>query len=538
MRNKMLKFFSCVAVLATLAGVQLFAAGPPLKKFDVMEFGAAGNGQAKETRAIQQAVDAAHAAGGGTVYFPPGRYLSGTVILKSYVTLYLETGAALLGSTDSLDFPHFRPKFRSFTDGYVSQSLIYAEDQEEIGIAGGGTIDGQGQAFQWKKYGNRPDVIRMVTCRHVTIQDVHLRNSPMWMQHYLGCEFVTIRGLNVINHSTYNNDMIDIDCCRNVTISDCYGNTDDDALTFKSTADHPTENVTVTNCVLGSGCNAIKMGTESNGGFKNISITNCVIDSWIGKKGFYALPKGIGGVVLEIVDGGTMENVTISNISIKNVMVPLFLRLANRARKFKPEMETPGKGTYRNVTISNIIATGVDLYGCSITGMPDNPIKGVSLSNLRFEFPGGGTEKHFSRPVPEKEKDYPEAIMFDELPSWGFYVRHAEGIRFNGLDLVLKGGDVRPALIFEDVRDLSIDGFRETRIGKGLAPTVILRDVSDAMLRGCRPDAGSPAFLGLEGRISDVSVMNNDLSRVPEPLRIPEEMDRSAVFLSGNRTGK
>ncbi|RLB13008.1 MAG: glycoside hydrolase, partial [Deltaproteobacteria bacterium] len=343
--------------------------------FNVRDYGAAGDGETKDTEAIQRAIDAAHQAGGGRVYFPAGRYLSGTIFLKSLVTLDLEAGATLLGSTDTADFPKIVPKFRSYTDNYVSQSLIYAEDRHDIAITGKGTIDGQGQAFQWKKYGNRPYVIRFVSCKHVLVEGIKMRNSPMWMQHYLGCEFVTVRGIHVYNHSTYNNDMIDIDCCRNVLISDCYGNSDDDAMTLKSTADRPTENVTITNCVLGSGCNAIKMGTESNGGFKNISITNCVIDSWYGKKGFYALPKGISGIALEIVDGGTMENITISNISIKNVHVPLFLRLGNRARPFKKGMEKPGMGAFRNVVINNIVAAGVEKIGCSITGLPGYPIR-------------------------------------------------------------------------------------------------------------------------------------------------------------------
>lgn len=502
---------------------------------NVRKFGAAGDGATKDTEAIQRAVDAAHAGGAGTVYFPPGQYLSGTIFLKSNVTLHLEHGATLLGSTDSLDYPRIRPKFRSYTDSYVSQSLLFAEDQEHIAITGRGTIDGQGQSFQWKEYGSRPNVIRFVTCRHVHVEGIRLQNSPLWMQHYLGCEHVTIRGIHVHNHSTWNNDMIDIDCCRNVIISDCYGNSDDDALTFKSTADHPTENVTVTNCVLGSGCNAIKMGTESNGGFKNISITNCVIDSYYGKKGFYGLPKGIGGVVLEIVDGGTLENVTISNIAIKNVMVPLFLRFANRARPFKEDMEKPGIGTFRNVVISDIIASGVDSLGCSITGLPGHMLTGVTLSNLRFTFPGGGTLEDYNRPVPELEAEYPEAWMFGALPAWGLYCRHVEGIRLENIDFVLEGPDARPALVFDDVRGLDIDGFSERRPDRAVSPVIEFRGVSDALARGCRPARGAPSFLRLVGNNSRVSLVGNDLSGVRKAVDTAPGADGSVVFLSGNR---
>jgi len=506
--------------------------------YNVRELGAAGDGVSKDTPAIQKAVDLAHADSGGTVYFPPGTYLSGTIILKSNVTLEPSAGATLLGSPDTLDYPRIHPGFRSYTDGYVSQSLIFAEGQHHLGLTGNGTIHGNGQKFQWSEYGSRPDVIRMVSCKHIRVEGITLTSSPLWMQHYLNCEFLSVRGINVYNHSTYNNDMIDVDCCRNVTISDCYGNSDDDALTLKSTADTPTENVTVTNCVLGSGCNAIKMGTESNGGFKNISISNCVIDSYYGRKGFYALPKGIGGIVLEIVDGGTLENVTISNITVKNVMVPLFLRFGNRARPFKEGMAKPGIGTFRNVEVSNIIASGVEAYGCSVTGMPGHPLSGITLSNLRFTFPGGGTKENYARPVPELEADYPEAIMFDSLPAWGLYVRHAEGLRLENLDFVLEKADARPALVLEDVKGLDLDGFSERRPDRPVLPTVEFRGVREALLRGCRPADGAPAFLRLVGPNERISLMASDLSGVGKAVEAAAGADLKAVFEAGNRGGK
>ncbi len=520
-----------LAIPAWLAAAQ----APGLSAYNVRDHGARGDGRAKDTRAIQQAVEAAHAAGGGQVYFPPGTYLSGTVFLKSGVTLHLESGATLLGSPDSTDYPHLRSGFRSYTDRYVDQALLWAEDQERIGLAGRGTIDGNGQAFQWKDYGGRPDVIRFINCRHILVEDLRLQNSALWMQHYLGCEFVTIRGIHVWNHSTWNNDMIDIDCCRNVIISDCYGHSDDDALTLKSTADRPTENVTITNCVLGSGCNAIKMGTESNGGFRNISITNCVIDSWLGKKGYYGLPKGIGGVVLEIVDGGTLENVTISNISMKNVMVPLFLRFGNRARPFKEGMAKPGIGAYRNVVISNITARDADLTGCSITGLPGHPLRGVTLSNLRLSFPGGGTREDFLRPVEELEDQYPEAFMFGTLPAYAFYCRHVDGLRIENLDLELEGEDGRPALVFDDVENLELDGLSERRPGASAAPLLVLKDVRGAGLRACRPLSATPVFMLLQGAVREVSVIGNDLRRAARLLQCEGGADSSAVFSSGNR---
>jgi hypothetical protein len=516
------------------------AAGPgPMPVYNIKDYGAVGDGRVKNTGAIQQAVDEANEAGGGRVYFPPGDYISGTIILKSGVTLYLETGATLLGSTDTLDYPSIRPAFRSFTDGYVSQSLIFAEKQNDIGIAGRGTINGQGEHFQWKEYGNRPDVIRFVSCKYVNVQDVRLRNSAMWMQHYLNCEFVTVRGIHVSNHSTYNNDMIDIDCCRNVTISDCYGNSDDDALTLKSTADHPTENVTVTNCVLGSGCNAIKMGTESNGGFKNISITNCTIDSRLDDKGFYGLgERGSAGIALEIVDGGTLENITISNITIKNVNSPLFLRLGNRARPFIPGGKKPGVGTWRNVVISNIIATELGDYGCSILGIPDKSIENVTLSNIRMRFPGGGTSEHASTALPEKIDSYPDAWQFGTLPAWGFFCRHVDGLRMENIDIELETEDARPAMVFDDVANLDLDGLSERRAVVSDAPTVVLRDVRDAGIRACRPLSETPVFMLLQGTVKRISAIGNEIPRAGKLFATQDGADSEEVFQASNRIGK
>ncbi len=463
--------------------------------YNIKTFGATGDGVTLETTAIQKAVDAAHQSGGGTVWFPPGKFLSGTILLKSNVTLHLERGATLLGSTDSTDYPHYWPEFKSYTDNYFSQALIYAEGQENIGITGYGTIDGQGENWQWKKYGNRPNVIRMVECKYINIENIRLRNSPMWMQHYLACDFLTVRGIHVWNHSTYNNDMIDIDGCRNVIISDCYGDSDDDAMTIKSTGPRATENVTISNCVLSSRSNAIKMGTESTGGFKNISISNCVVDSRHEGKGFYGYNRGISGISLEIVDGGTLENITISNITIRGVRAPLFLRLGNRARQYTPGAEKPGVGTFRNVVINNIVATDVDTFGCSVMGIPGYEIENVTISNVRISFPGGGTKEDAERLLPEQEDAYPDADRFGKLPAWGFFCRHVRGLRLSNINIEAEGADMRPALKFDDVHDLDLDGVSAEWTGQPGKTMVVLKDVKNALLRGLRPEDGTRAYL-------------------------------------------
>ena len=346
--------------------------------FSVTDYGALGDGKNKDTAAIQKAIDAANNASGGT----------GTIYLKSRVTLHIDFGATLLGSTDGDDYPANPCGFRSYTDQYVRQALLWGENLHDVAIIGRGTIDGQGAAFKDLPWLKRPYAIRLITCRNVLVEGLTLRNSAMWMQHYLACDFVTIRGINVYNHCNGNNDMIDIDCCRDVIVSDCFGDTDDDALTLKSTADRPCENIAITNCILSSHCNAIKMGTESNGGFKNIAITNCVIRPSNVREAYAGTPNGLAGIALEIVDGGVLDGVTISNLSIDGTTAPIFVRLGNRARPFKKNMPKPAMGALRNVVISNIVATGASKTGCSITGLPGHPVRNVTLSNIKLSSAG------------------------------------------------------------------------------------------------------------------------------------------------------
>ncbi|MHC4439085.1 MAG: glycoside hydrolase family 28 protein, partial [Planctomycetota bacterium] len=322
----------------------LLAAGPVFaaeEMYDVRDYGAKPDGKTLCTKSIQKTIDACSQSGGGTVYLPPGTFLSGTIYFKSGVTLRLAAGSTLLGSKSLKDYPPTVQAFRSYTDNYTDKSLIYGENVERIAIAGSGTIDGQGASFKGP-YKVRPYMIRFIQCRNVTVKDVTLRNSPMWVQHYLACDDVHITGITVRSLVNHNNDGINIDSCRRVIISDCNIESGDDAIVLKSTSARVCRDVAVSNCVLSSRCNALKMGTESNGGFKNIVMTGCSI-----------YDTRLAGVALEIVDGGTMNRVVVSNITMDKVGAPIFLRLGNRARPFKKDMDTPGIGFMRNITISN-----------------------------------------------------------------------------------------------------------------------------------------------------------------------------------------
>jgi polygalacturonase len=426
----------------------------------ISSYGAVAEGKMICTQAIQAAIDTAAAAGGGTVVVPSGTWRTGTLVLKSFVTLHLEPGSTLSGSTDLADYPEYIPSLRSYVDRQVSRSLIYSEDAEHIAITGSGTIDGNGGSFP-QGYGDhidkqRPYLIRIISCCDVRVENVHLRNSPMWMQHYMDCDRVQVRGISVYNHANYNNDGLDIDGCRDVTISDCQIDVDDDGLCLKSTFQRPAENITITNCIVRSHCTAIKFGTESNAGFRNITITNCTILSPNGTEAYFGYGEGRCGIALELVDGGCLENIVISTVIVDGVSIPLFMRLGNRARPYTNGLPPIGVGSFRNVVLSNIIATRAGKVGFAIAGLPGHCIENVTLRDLRIEFAGGGTAEDAARAIPECEAKYPEGDMFGILPAYGVYARHVRNLQMYNVQLLANTPDARPATVLDDVEEAKL----------------------------------------------------------------------------------
>jgi len=496
------------------------AAAAAGRAFSVIDHGARGDGKTLCTQAIQKAIDACAAAGGGTVSLPPGTYRSGTVFLKSRVTLHLEAGATLLGSTDLADYPPVVPKIPSRTNLYIHRSLIYAEDQHEIGIAGQGTIDGSGAAFQKdrKDIRKRPYNVRIVNCRDVRVEDVHMRDSGCWNQHYLACQRVLLRGLRVYNHTAYNGDGLDIDASSDVVVTQCFIDSDDDAVCLKSTFDRPCENVLISDCVISSHCNAIKAGTDSTGGFVNVTITNCSILSPRTSKPIYGRQRGSGGLALEIVDGGRMERITVSNLSIDGVEVPIFVRLGSRGYGWLPEgakrEKGPATGTIRDVSLANIVATRAGKTGCSLTGLPGHPLQNITLANVTIRTEGGGEQAWVSAVVPEHAEKYPEGTMFGNLPAYGLYCRHVQGLTLSDVRLHASQPDQRHALVLDDVEDADASGLKLSPAA-GAAALVRAVQTRNLLLRGSAPQAPGAAFLKIEGPASSgIGLVGNDLARV------------------------
>lgn len=527
--------------------------------YNIVDFGSVGDGKTLNTKTIQSAIDVCHKAGGGTIYFPAGRFLSGTLYIKSNITLLLDAGAVLLGSTNLDDYPQTIPDYRSNSDNYTERSLIYAEKAENIAIAGKGILDGQGELFTKEQlpFKNRPYMLRIIECKNITIRDVTLQNSPMWVQHYLACENVVIDGITVKSRrANQNNDGIDIDCCDKVRISNCFIDSEDDAICLKATSNRPCKNVTVTNCVITSHCCAFKCGTESNGGFQDITVTNCTI-----------YDTRNSGIALELVDGGEFNRISISNITMTNVNNPIFIRLGNRARpwlaksqhasssnvEFGQGLEKPGMGSMQNIIISNIQATGAGLFnerdplpihreshdpriGCTITGLPGYSVKNVTLENIRITFAGGGTIEDYKREIPENPEDTPTYQMLGITPAYGFYFRHVQNIRFRNIDLAFEKNDYRPAVVFDDVQDLTISDL-SAQVSKNTPALIDFNNVKNALIQGCKPDENTTNFLYVRGSESSrISVINNDLSTVQSICSTAKEINKKSVFIKYNRT--
>jgi polygalacturonase len=516
-------------IICILLVISFLAGAAPLV-FNILDYRAKGDGLTLNTKSIQAAIDACSKSGGGTVWFPAGRFVSGTIYLKSNVTLFLEAGAVLEGSKNLKDYPVTISKVRSYTDNYTNKSLIYGEGLENIAITGHGTLDGKGADFIASddlmkrdlsaSYKVRPFMIRIINCKDILVRDVTILNSAMWVQHYLLCEDVNIDGIKVNSRVNDNNDGIDIDGCQRVRISNCDIVSGDDAIVLKSTLDTPCKNVAITNCVLRSDCNAFKLGTESNGGFENIVFNNSTI-----------YDTRLAGITLQLVDGGTLERVTVSNITMNNVGTAIFIRLGNRARPYNDSLPKPGIGKLSHVIIDNILGTNIGRTGCSITGLPGYMTEEITLSNISLTFEGGGTEENANREIPELPLAYPEHDMFGTLPAYGFYLRHGRNIRFDNIDIGINKAEARPAIICDDIEALSMKGiFAGTDAN---APVIRFIGVKNAFIQSCIAPEGTGTFLQLKGSMSEhVSLIGNDLRDAKKPF---ESSNHSSVFLEGNR---
>ncbi|MGF7140352.1 rhamnogalacturonidase [Roseimarinus sediminis] len=447
-------------------------AGPGSTSFNVLDYGAIAGDEQTDHRAVNAAIDAAAAAGGGTVYFPAGEYLSFSIRLKSNVNLYLEAGAILLAANPAdfpdqgYDLPDYNVwgdslQYQDFGHSHWKNSLIWGIGLENVIIEGQGMIDGKGLV----KHGSRAPglgnkAIALKNCRNIAIRDITIFRGGHFGILPTAVDQFTIDNVKIDS----NRDGINIDCCRNVSISNCYVNTpNDDAIVLKSSYAlgyaRTTENVTITGCKVsgfdmgtfldgtyqttqtmapdkGGVTGRIKLGTESNGGFRNIAITNCTFTH-------------CRGLAIESVDGGIIENVVVSNLVMNDLVnSPFYIRLGSRMRG----PEGVPVGTLKGISISNVTITGVPpRYAALIMGIPGHPVCDVDFNNIKMKVQGGAPASQAQLEVPELETGYPDPRMYGDIPAWAFFVRHAENIDFNNVEAEFEEDDGRPAYVLDDV---------------------------------------------------------------------------------------
>ena len=442
---------------AVLTAAPAFAGG---RNIDIVKAGAREGLGKDNAPVIQKAIDRVSREGGGTVTVPAGDFLTGPLELKSGVELHLEMGARLLGIADKAAYE----KAHMVIDGKRSafSSLLYAYGQENIAVTGLGTVDGQGAdpAFQTKEDpGERPAIILFRDCKNVVIKDIRLENSAHWVQYYTGCEGVRVSGVKVYSHSNYNNDGIDIES-RDVVVTGCIFDCEDDAICLKGLSDRFCENVSVTNCVAASNCNAIKLGTASVYGYRNVTISDITVRRasednfrrWSTKlTGITAPVTVISGIALEVVDGGILENVCIRNIAMRDVQTPIFIRMARRSSK----SVFPEGSRMKGITISGVTAVSESMMSSSITGVPGLYPEDIYLSDIDITAPGGGTADMAAIVVPEAEDSYPENRKLGHvLPASGLYIRHANNVYLSNVRFHFREPDARPLIVTDDCRNI------------------------------------------------------------------------------------
>lgn len=432
------------------------------RTFNISDYGAVADTTILSTYAIQKAIDECSKSGGGRVVVPSGDFKTGSIQLKSNVHLYLEEGATLYGSTNIQDYTPITSSYVSLRTGIPTIQLIYADSVENVSITGSGTIDGRGKAFpklSWNDEGiTRPHLLRIIRGKDITVRGITLKNSGCWMQHYLACDRLRIDGITVFNRNNYNNDALDLDGCHNVTVTNMIADSDDDAITLKSTSPRLCEDIVISNCVVSSHCNAIKLGTETNGGFRNIIIRGIAVKPSSDQSSqFFGYPGGIGhsAISLEIVDGGTMHNIDISDITIKGTESPIFIRLADRARPYSKDHPIEGIGSISGVVLHDILIEDAGPTGSSITGLAGHPVKDILLHDIKIRHAGG--QPITPAPTDEKIKDYPESTMWGILPAQGFWLNHTKDIIFRNISIESSSPDDRPLFITNDSENVVIE---------------------------------------------------------------------------------
>jgi polygalacturonase len=511
---------------------------------DPRSMGAKGDGVTKDTAALQAAIDHCHAAGGGTVLLTAGTYLSGTLELRANITLELQAGATILGSPDSGDYvvPADAP---ALVQGLPGRHLIYALEADNLTLRGPGTIDGHSSAFlgkgqpppkpedMWRSVYSAETVriyrvspmVELANCNNLLIENITLQNAAGWTLRPVGCNKVMIRGVKVRNPLNASNaDGIDPTACQDAVVTDCDVITGDDAICLKGNnpygPNNLSRNVTVSNCRVSTCCNGLKIGEEGGGDFENIIIKDCEVYS----EDAPLNQRVISGIAVEMSTGYRIDGVSFSNIKMRNVRTPIYVRLQGKmGHNFEP-----ARGSVANVHISNVRATGAILTS-SITGQPGVPVQQISLSDVQITTDEPGKDEWVGLNVPEKTNAYDEANMMGRFPSYGIYARHVKGLHLENVSIKSTVGDPRPMLVCDDVQALTVQGVRGTPSASHAF--LDLRNVETAVIRGNTAPAGGKVYARVSGGDThNVRFVENDLKAAAQAVETTPDVPQGAVI--------
>jgi polygalacturonase len=541
MRRDFLRTGSIGMAAATIPAISLAASAQDSATaassqgiFNVRKYGATGDGKTLDTEAVNRAIDAAAAAGGGVVFFPAGSYLCFSIRLKSHVDLYLLGGSVIVAADSPLPgdrtgynggvYDAAEPNtawdaYQDYGHNHWHNSLLWGEDIHDFSITGPGLVwgkglsqggwgsSGYGERFIAEQPGVGNKAIALKNCHNVLLRDFSLLKGGHFGLLLTGVDNLTIDNLKIDT----DRDGMDLDCCQNVRVSNCTVNSPwDDGICPKSSYAlgyaRPTRNMTISNCLitgyykLGSVLDGtfkkfapgfplphngrIKFGTESNGGFINISISNCVFE-------------GGRGYALESVDGALLEDVTITNTTMRDLVSgPIFMRLGARLRG---PQESTKAGTLKRILIDNLSCYNASMNFSSIlSGIPSARIEDVKLSNIYVETAGGAPSEAARMEPPEHEKEYPDTDMFGTTPAFGFFLRHVRNVEMSHVEIASATPDARPAFYLKDVERadffavtaprgaegaFALHGVKDLRIGwSRAAADATLSSIEDRML--------------------------------------------------------
>ncbi len=517
---------------------------PQSNVFNPRQFGALGNGKALDSPAINAAILACNKAGGGVVYCSPGSYLCGTVELKSNVTLFLEAGAVILGSTD---VAQYTPKPGPDPKSDAGQGhLIYARDVDNVGIVGTGKIDGQGRSFwvpsnrkpapesarwsdarhlDWKPNARISPMVELVNCTNLRLESIELTGASGWTLRPINCTRVFIQGIVIRNPAIGpNTDGIDPTGCQDLVISDCVIDTGDDAICLKSEnpyGDAPrlSRNITVTNCIITSSTNGFKIGTATQGGFENITFSNSTIVS----SDPDIASRMVAGIAIEMVDGGWVDGIVISGIQVQDARSPILIRRGSRSNPFPT-----AQARLRGVVMDGIHASGAILTS-SITGIPGMDVEDVRLSNVHVDTVMPGQKEWLRASVPEVPAAYPQSRMFGWLPASGLYCRHVQGLSLRDVTFTAPAEEWRNTVIFDDVRQLNLTGFKTTAPQAGVPP-LVFTGVREAWISDTAAPRNSSSLAKVEGsQTSDLLFSGCDLRGAAKLADIAPDVKTGAV---------